>query len=399
MSGVSPAQAATRVPLLLAYGVLVASQILPLFFTIHLVAQMLVVTVTILYIGSHASVPWTNKKVVTKKDGKLHVMLAAGKDQQNPEIMTTQDVMKFPLVASCVLFSLYLVFKFVPQQYVKYVVKTYFSILGTISLFQVLSHFASLVSEPDAQAKVLVEFDLDKVPLVGRLFIEETGKSGPEASMVRLTARDLPLIVICLACAAWYATQGHWIANNIFGIAFSIQGIQLVPIAQFQHAALLLGGLFFYDIFWVFGTDVMVTVAKSFDGPIKLLFHTGLSRPSMLGLGDIVMPGILVALMLRFDYNRIDLLPVAEAKSSGWLGRKAYFWTVLAGYVAGLGTTIWVMFTFDHAQPALLYLVPTTLLAVLLLALVKRQVKMLVFYNEEYEEQQEKTPAQSKKDE
>ena len=25
---------------------------------------------------------------------------------------------------------------------------------------------------------------------------------------------------------------------------------------------MLLGGLFFYDVFWVFGTDVMVTVAK-----------------------------------------------------------------------------------------------------------------------------------------
>ena len=25
-----------------------------------------------------------------------------------------------------------------------------------------------------------------------------------------------------------------------------------------------LGGLFVYDVFWVFGTDVMVTVAKSF---------------------------------------------------------------------------------------------------------------------------------------
>lgn len=52
--------------------------------------------------------------------------------------------------------------------------------------------------------------------------------------------------------------------------------------------ALLLGGLFLYDIFWVrspftvlsdmgskviplqvFGTDVMVTVAKSFEAPIK----------------------------------------------------------------------------------------------------------------------------------
>jgi minor histocompatibility antigen H13 len=33
----------------------------------------------------------------------------------------------------------------------------------------------------------------------------------------------------------------------------------------------LLGGLFFYDIFFVFGTDVMVTVAVSMDVPIKVL--------------------------------------------------------------------------------------------------------------------------------
>ena len=30
--------------------------------------------------------------------------------------------------------------------------------------------------------------------------------------------------------------------------------------------------VFFYDIFWVFGTEVMVSVAKGVDGPIKLLF-------------------------------------------------------------------------------------------------------------------------------
>ena len=31
-------------------------------------------------------------------------------------------------------------------------------------------------------------------------------------------------------------------------------------------------GLFFYDVFWVFFTPVMVSVAKNFEAPIKLLF-------------------------------------------------------------------------------------------------------------------------------
>lgn len=47
--------------------------------------------------------------------------------------------------------------------------------------------------------------------------------------------------------------------------------------------------------------------AKSFDAPIKLLFPRALEEGSkampfsMLGLGDIVIPGIFVALILRFD--------------------------------------------------------------------------------------------------
>merc|ERR1712032_964712 len=56
----------------------------------------------------------------------------------------------------------------------------------------------------------------------------------------------------------------------------------------------------------------MLTVAKSIDAPIKLLFptdwaaindETGLSEPkfSLLGLGDIVIPGIFIGLCLRFD--------------------------------------------------------------------------------------------------
>lgn len=64
-------------------------------------------------------------------------------------------------------------------------------------------------------------------------------------------------------------------------------------------------GLFAYDVFWVFGTDVMVTVARSFDAPIKLLFLRAHATEdtdaqfSMLGLGDIVIPGTFRSLLYR----------------------------------------------------------------------------------------------------
>ncbi len=86
-------------------------------------------------------------------------------------------------------------------------------------------------------------------------------------------------------------------ASNVFGMAFSISAISLIKLDTFSTGFILLAGLFLYDIFWVFGTNVMVTVAKSFDVPVKLLFPRDLlTKPNgpfaMLGLGDIVIPGM-----------------------------------------------------------------------------------------------------------
>ena len=52
----------------------------------------------------------------------------------------------------------------------------------------------------------------------------------------------------------------------------------------------------------------MLTVAKSLDAPIKLSFPFDWTADpvkfSMLGLGDIVVPGLFVALALRYDIDR-----------------------------------------------------------------------------------------------
>ncbi|KAM0055636.1 putative presenilin/signal peptide peptidase [Helianthus debilis subsp. tardiflorus] len=114
----------------------------------------------------------------------------------------------------------------------------------------------------------------------------------------------------------------------------------MLSLGSFKTGAILLSGLFVYDIFWVFFTPVMVSVAKSFDSPIKIA-----ACPfSMLGLGDIVIPVIFVALALRYDVSR--------GKESN------YFKSAFLGYTVGLVCTIVVMNWFQAAQLALLYIVP-----------------------------------------
>jgi len=191
-------------------------------------------------------------------------------------------------------------------------------------------------------------------------------------------------------------------------VVFCVHALQFIFLGNFKTGALLLTLLFFYDIFFVFGTDVMLTVAKNVDAPIKLQFpRDPTATPpqySILGLGDIVIPGIFMSLCLRFDVlkhldvKRIEALAEGEKKGSvengqlmnyviqtGIKAPKTYFKAVIIGYLVAILTTIVIMIVFNHGQPALLYLVPGCLLAVFGTALVKGEVlEVLEFVEEQY---------------
>jgi len=200
------------------------------------------------------------------------------------------------------------------------------------------------------------------------------------------------------AIAIWYATTKNWLSNDILGISFCIQAIEMMSLGSFVNGVILLCGLFVYDVFWVFGTgyimeggnSVMVSVAKNFDAPIKLLFPKHYppqdKQFSMLGLGDIVIPGIFVALCLRYD--------VRQGKTT------SIFEYALGGYVLGLGCTVFVMHVFEAAQPALLYIVPACIAMAALGAVQKNKLADLWGYSEEAEEEGDaaKADTETKKD-
>jgi minor histocompatibility antigen H13 len=52
----------------------------------------------------------------------------------------------------------------------------------------------------------------------------------------------------------------------------------------------------------VFKSSMMVTVATGLDVPIKLKIPNG-DKFSILGLGDIVVPGVLVCWCLKYDVD------------------------------------------------------------------------------------------------
>ncbi|KAJ0036563.1 hypothetical protein NQD34_005240 [Periophthalmus magnuspinnatus] len=298
-----------------------------------------------------------------------------------PETITSRDAARFPIIASGTLFGLYLFFKLFSQEYINLLLSLYFFVLGVLALSHTISPLIASVFPASFPNK---PYQL--------LFTQGTGENKEEILNYEFDTKTLVCLLLSSVVGVWYLLKKHWIANNLFGLAFALNGVELLHLNNVSTGCILLGGLFVYDVFWVFGTNVMVTVAKSFEAPIKLVFPQdllekglGASNFAMLGLGDIVIPGIFIALLLRFD--------VSLKKNT-----RTYFYTSFVAYIFGLVLTIFIMHTFKHAQPALLYLVPACVGFPVIVALLKGELTEMFRYEEEASEEAGTDSESEKKD-
>ncbi|KAI3984718.1 hypothetical protein MKX01_039335, partial [Papaver californicum] len=172
----------------------------------------------------------------------------------------------------------------------------------------------------------------------------------------------------------WFKSAGEtfikvpvcWIGQDILGIALIITVLQIVCVPNLKVGTVLLSCAFLYDIFWVFvskswfNESVMIVISVSRgdrsgeDGIPMLLKIPRMFDPwggySIIGFGDILLPGLLIAFSLRYD----------------WLSNKSlrvgYFVWEMSAYGLGLLITYVALNLMDgHGQPALLYIVPFTL--------------------------------------
>ena len=345
-----------------------------LYVEVNLTLNILVHSTLLIIIGSVNSVRFLIRDKISRTNW----------DEDAPIVETVgkAEAYKFPIIGSLMLFSLYVLVKYAGKEVVSAAMIFYFMLIGMESFKGVLNNYTSIgkskAEDPDSI----------KYPIV----LKDVEIFGNDLSFSKLD-------FICLACSATcailYVLTEHWTTNNILGIIFTLFALENMFLGSFQVGAIMLVGLFFYDIFWVFGTDVMETVAKNINGPIKLLFP---KKPviesnkdlSLLGLGDIIIPGIFIALCLRYDFlrkfNKNTKNRSYEAVNTFFQRvPKPYFWSCVSGYVAGILVTVLVMLVFQRGQPALLYLVPGCLGSVLLWAFVRKEVSVIYHHSEETE--------------
>lgn len=345
----------------LCYAAMTFINLLNFIVPVPVFVQLFVNSLACIYIGSF-------------RGAILHHRL--DKEEKNKlEKMSSKDAYMFPVYGSCVLFGLYIVYKTFDKDLLNKILSVHFTFFGFLSLLSLLAYHLEKVFPQWSEVVFDKSFTL-KLPLLTKKF--------------ELTLKKSEVVggIIAIAPTVAYFATKHWLLNNLFGIAFSIGGIESLLLPDFKVGFILLWGLFFYDIFWVYGTDVMLTVAKSVDAPIKLIHPVtlfGEPKFSMLGLGDIVIPGVFVALCLKYDIHTSVLKQLKEhVKEIDFKQVKTtYFKWVLVGYALGIVATFNAMVIFNHAQPALLFLVPGCTGAVLLCALKNKQLKEVFEYSEE----------------
>ncbi|KAG5839436.1 signal peptide peptidase-like 2A isoform X1 [Anguilla anguilla] len=199
--------------------------------------------------------------------------------------------------------------------------------------------------------------------------------------------RAVVLAAVCISVAVvWgvYRNEDRWIwvLQDLLGMAFCINFMKTITVSNFKICVILLSLLLVYDVFFVFitplftknGQSIMVQVAVGTGSDEKLPMVMKVPRFSswkqdacgiqfsILGFGDLIVPGLVVAYCHRFDV---------------WTNstKKIYFISCTIGYLSGLICTFIIMILSGMAQPALLYLVPFTLLTCTAVACHKHQLK------------------------
>ncbi|XP_044521103.1 signal peptide peptidase-like 2A isoform X1 [Gracilinanus agilis] len=222
-----------------------------------------------------------------------------------------------------------------------------------------------------------------------------------------LEVRLLFLSAFCISVAVVWAVfrnddRWAWILQDILGMAFCLNLIKTLKLPNFKACVILLVLLLIYDVFFVFitpfitknGESIMIEVAAGPFGsneknggnlveataqpsapheklPVvikvpRLIYFSAMSvclaPVSILGFGDIIVPGLLVAYCRRFDIH---------------VGSSIYYISCVIAYAVGMVLTFIVLVLMKQGQPALLYLVPCTLITVVIVAWRRKEVKKI----------------------
>lgn len=113
---------------------------------------------------------------------------------------------------------------FVSKEYISFVLNIYFFFIGIVALFRVIQPIVDRIQLPvanqlrDRQFYVtLAEGKRSAAPVICSVHLD-----------LEFDLMDVGTFFLCVLVGVWYLLKRHWIANNIFGIAFAINAIEIL---------------------------------------------------------------------------------------------------------------------------------------------------------------------------
>mmetsp|Transcript_2486 Transcript_2486/g.4369 ORF Transcript_2486/g.4369 Transcript_2486/m.4369 type:complete len:228 (-) Transcript_2486:403-1086(-) len=217
-----------EVSLLVGLFVLVS---LPVWIEIPIFIQMLMLSVVLLILGCDRA----------SKREKIRKSL--GEHAEPRDVLAGNAIWRFPLTASAMLLVLFLAFKYLPNEIVSFILT-----FGSVSMAVIA--LSSLIA-----------------PLLDSCHSFFTKRVGFNENW-SISLSEIVSVGICAPIGFLYYFKRYFLANNLLACGLVLSAIEFLALEDIKSGVFLLSGLFFYDIFWVFGSskvfgaNVMVTVAK-----------------------------------------------------------------------------------------------------------------------------------------
>jgi hypothetical protein len=168
--------------------------------------------------------------------------------------------------------------------------------------------------------------------------------------------------VVLLAVIGAWLVWPDWLTLSLVTSIWVVTVISTVQVAApFVTAAVAATAVAFgFDFVQVFLTGSMVHVANAaISGQVPILIevpqHLALTAPSAFGLGqsDVAIPGVLLVIAGRMAQRT---------------GKRVLYWAAAGGYGAGLAAALAAAVTWNTDLPALIFVIPGLVTAVLVTA-------------------------------
>lgn len=139
-----------------------------------------------------------------------------------------------PNSGSGVLFSLFILFKYLDKRLINLLLSGYFGILGTAGLTRMFVSFTRSSLGPSRWSKT------------AKYRLRLTKNNSEVLGSFRFTKWHVGWLVVgaAISGAEWYSK--NWLVSDLVALAFAFNAISLLKLDSFKTGSMLLGGLFLF---------------------------------------------------------------------------------------------------------------------------------------------------------